>query len=245
VTSAAPPVSLVVAGVACRVHVEAGFAEALRDRFAGRPAAFAEELPDAEALALTLAGSVARVRWGDREGRLDLARLEIWSPPSLVFADALVRAAVAFGLADRGGVLLHAAAVPHAGGAAVVFGASGAGKTTLSRACPDALADELTCVERDGAGFVVGATPWWRGGAARAPLRRLVWLVRGEAPSRRTVSGGELLRALAAECGRYLPDPGFQRRVFEVLADLASLGALRVAAAEGRVAQDVLGALEP
>jgi hypothetical protein len=70
-----------------------------------------------------------------------------------------------------------------------------------------------------------------------------VWLVRGEPPSVREVRGGELLRALLREAGRFIPDADFQRRLFDLCADLARVGAIRVAAPEGGVVEAVRGAI--
>lgn len=214
-------------------------------RFGGGVPPFGEELPDDRDVGVRVNAGVATLEHLGLVGRVQLDRAEITAPPaSLVFADVLVRAALAWRLAERGAILLHASAVKAKGGAVVAFGVSGAGKSTVARTLGGALSDELVQIGRaPGGGWEVAGTPWWHGSGERAPLSRLVWLVRGEPPTTRMVRGAELLRALAREAGRYFPDPTFQRRVFEVCAELADLGAVRVAAAEGRVADDVARAL--
>jgi hypothetical protein len=237
-------VHLQVAGVPLVVRAADGaFARRVADRFAGRPAPFDEELPDQVPLPVEVAGRTATLRFGRWRGAVDLEAATVEAPPHLVLADALVRAAVAWKLAERGALLLHASAFVAGGGAVVAFGRSGAGKSTVAAAHGPALSDELVRLRRDGGGWEAGGTPWWRGTGGRAPLRALVWLVRGEAPSVRRVRGAELFRALTREAGRWLPEPTFQRRVFELCADLAAVGALRVAASEGRVAEELAEAL--
>jgi hypothetical protein len=100
-----------------------------------------------------------------------------WQPLSvLLVLDALGR---------TGGLMMHAAALGTSGGAFLLAGPSGAGKTTLSLACagePGALilTDERAVVRRAPAGWVVDGTPWPGEGefVARAtrPLRGLMLL---------------------------------------------------------------------
>jgi hypothetical protein len=251
------PLDVVVAGVPVRLCVdpEAGraterragrFLRAVRARFAGAAGGLDATLPRDRSVRVRVQGGVATLCQGARRGSIDLARASIVAPPDVAFADTLVRAAVCWRHALAGALLLHAAAVPHADGVAVVFGASGAGKSTVARALGPALSDELVLLESPATGsdrWQVAGTPWWRGTGGRAPLARLVWLVRGEPQAVRSVAGTVLVRALAAEAARYFGEAGFQRRLFDLCVDLARLGALRVAAAEGRAAEDVRAAL--
>ncbi len=240
VRRAVKAVDVAAAGVVVRVRArDAAFLEQVARRFDGRGAAIEEVLGPDRDVRLTLRGTRAVLGMRGLEGEVDLKGPAITTPPNLVFADTLVRAAVAWRLAEEGALLLHASAVRRSGNAVVFFGASGAGKSTVARAIGNALADELVQVRRRGNAWIVRGTPWWGSSAESAPLDRLVWLVRGEIPSVRRAGGRELFLALSREAGRYFPEPGFQRRLFEMCADLATLGAVRVAAAEGRVAEDV------
>ena len=212
-------------------------------RFAGGPAELAESLPDDRRASVAMAGMHATLDYLEQRGSIDLERGEVTVTDSLVVTDALVRAAVAWQASAADALLLHAVALPRAGAAVVCFGASGVGKSTLAAAAGDALCDELVLLRRGAGGWQVESTPWWRGVPGRLPLARLLWLVRGEAPSCQAVAGSALLRALCREAGRYFPDVAFQQRLFGLCAELASLGALRVAAGEGTVVADVEAAL--
>jgi hypothetical protein len=69
-------------------------------------------------------------------------------------------------LLQRGGLLLHAAAITRNGRALIFSGPSGSGKTTLARLAEsqDLLSDESVAVQRDnqnGAGYEVYATPFY------------------------------------------------------------------------------------
>ncbi len=221
--------------------------DAIAARFGNGRNGFSEVLPERRNLEIQVKDGVAFVDYEGEIGRIDLARSEVHVTSSLVLADALVRAALAWQLANRGGILLHSSAVRIDGRAFVFFGRSTAGKSTLARAYGDVIADELSLVEstdrEDGGGFLVHPTPWWHGKGPPAKLARLVWIVRGEAPSVRRIRGGELVRGLSKEAGRYFPVADFERKVFDLCARMASSGGLRVAAGEGRVVEDVRAAL--
>ncbi len=88
-------------------------------------------------------------------------------------------------LGVAGGALMHAAAICGRDGALLVSGPSGAGKTTMSRACAalgaSVLSDERTIARPDGGGgWLLGGTPWpGEGGFAEnrsVPLRALIVL---------------------------------------------------------------------
>ncbi len=120
----------------------------------------------------------------------------------------LARVAAASALPLRGGALLHGCAmVPPQDGAATVFvGASGDGKTTMTRRLPGwrALADDTVAVWPEGGAWVVAGTPFaGKEGLPRdgrpAPLGRLVLLAPGaERVSLEAVPRGPAFRDLTA-----------------------------------------------
>jgi hypothetical protein len=234
---------VLVTGFHVRLRGSAGAVGRAVRRFSGRDPGLAEVLPDDRRAAVSVTDGIATLEYLDQRGFIDLERAEVTVTESLVVTDALVRAAVAWKAANERALLLHAAAVRRGPGAVVCFGASGVGKSTIAAALGGALADDLVLLRHKPEGWSVEATPWWHGTPGSAPLTQLVWLVRGEPPSCRPSSGSVLLRALCREAGRYFPDPGFQQRLFGLCGDLAELGALRVAAGEGRVVADVEAAL--
>ena len=111
---------------------------------------------------------------------------------------------------DRGGLLLHAAAIVRHGRAHVFFGPSGAGKTTVTSLSPDdlALSDDLTLVVRHGAsGFRAAGIPFGMAHhvvpATRDefPIAGLYRLVQSQEVRRDALSGAGGL----AEIGACLP----------------------------------------
>jgi hypothetical protein len=237
-------VALQIAGARVGVRcADAAFAARVRERFLGRAAPFPEPAPGPAAAEVTRNGDVVSVRTGALEGRADLDLGVVETPPSLTLVDFLVRAVVAARLAERGGLLLHAVAVKRPGGVWVAFGRSHAGKSTLGRELGGrVLGDDFVALVPARGKWLVRPTPWWRGHGRSAALSRLIWLVRGEPPSLRDVRGAELCAALWHEAGRFVPGADFATRVLGACADLARLGAVRVAAPEGRVVEAVRSA---
>jgi hypothetical protein len=104
-----------------------------------------------------------------------------WKPlDELIVLDALWRA---------GGLLMHTAAIAASGGGLLLTGISGAGKTTIARACAahpgvTVLTDERAVVRPSGDGWVVDGTPWPGDGfymaRATVPLRALMLLEQAE-----------------------------------------------------------------
>ena len=237
-------VDFTTCGVSLEVEADSqDFGQTVLDRFCGRPATFVETMTTTAKLPVAIMGGVATIDHQGLRGEIDLRRGRIRTPPSMLVADALVRAAVAWRLAERGGLLLHASAFRHGAGAVVAFGKSGVGKTTTARELGAALSDEFVVLRQGDSGWIAEGTPWWHGSGESAPLLRLLWLVRGESPSLRPAVPGELLRALVAQAGRFFPEADFQARLFALCADLARCGATRIAAAEGRVVPAVRDAL--
>ena len=84
--------------------------------------------------------------------------------------DTVLRIVHTLVLARQGGFLLHAASAVRNGKAFVFAGASGAGKTTLSRLAPgdaDVLSDEISYVRKEADGYYAYGTPF-AGELARA-----------------------------------------------------------------------------
>jgi len=236
--------SLRIAGVDVHVRCrDAGSAERVRRWFGGRRETWSDAVVERSIAETSLRGSMLHVRRGALEAHADLGSARVVAPPNPSLINFLVLAVVSARLSERAGLLLHAAAIERGGGVLVAFGQSGAGKSTLARELGGrVLADEFVALVRGRRGWRARSTPWWRGGGPPAPLGRLVWLVRGEPPSVREVRGGELCAALWREVGRYVPGADADRRVFDLCADLARLGAVRVAAPEGGVVDAVRAA---
>ena len=118
------------------------------------------------------------------------------------------RLAAAYDLAGHGGALLHSAAVEVDGGAVVLFGHSGAGKTTVAERAMEAgrrvLSDDLNAVVASAGGARVEKVPFagTHGGGPQAlpplPLRALCRLRQGPAVAVTPLSAGAALAALLA-----------------------------------------------
>lgn len=136
--------------------------------------------------------------------------------------DSVLRIVHSLALAEEGGFLVHAASALRNGRAYLFAGASGAGKTTISRSAPgDAtiLSDEVSYVRRKEPHYAAWGTPF-AGELARvgtnvsAPIDTLFFLVQG--PVNRVEPVGQL--AAARELMRHIlffaHDPEAVHRVF-------------------------------
>lgn len=139
----------------------------------------------------------------DWEARVspDGARVALASREERFPLEATAKVLLARALRAHGGLLLHGAAVAHAGGAAVFVAASGGGKSTLAscaaRGGLGALADELVAVfPIQGAWWAYG-TPWNVGTASGAPLRAVGILAWSEQHRVTPAAPSEVLRVLA------------------------------------------------
>jgi hypothetical protein len=103
--------------------------------------------------------------YGAVEGELDLAAGTgaLRLPGDVLYLDAALRIALTLLLAERGGLLLHACGFVRGPRAFVLFGPSGAGKTTVARMVPpaDVLSDEVVAVVPAGAGLTAHGTPFY------------------------------------------------------------------------------------
>ncbi len=128
-----------------------------------------------------------------------------------------LRVAASYRLLEAGGALLHSAGIVQEGRAAVFFGHSGAGKTTLStlsrRSGREVLSDELNALElREGAVFV-RKVPFAGdyGGATSStmvcPLFRLCRLIQGSSNRLERMRPAEALASMVAASPFVNADP--------------------------------------
>ncbi len=179
--------ALDLAGARLDLRLAHGSSPALERRYAAfacpaGPARWQLELrpgpsPALEAMTgrVTVRDGCLRLEGLEQHGSLDIAtrRGEARLDPSLVVVDALVRAAMALDLSDRGGCLVHAAALVIDGQVHLAPGRSGSGKSTLASLAGDVLSDELCTLTPAGEAFRVAGTPWWKGRPGAAPLAAL------------------------------------------------------------------------
>ena len=92
----------------------------------------------------------------------ELALVEEEGPRFDRGSENFLRALTAGFILERGGLLLHGAAVVRGGRAYVFFGPSGSGKTTVTRLSPDdlVLSDDLTLLVREADGFRAAGIPF-------------------------------------------------------------------------------------
>jgi hypothetical protein len=154
----------------------------------------------------------------------DRTRATVHQPPERFPLEALIRVLVADSVLQRGGLLVHGAALAHDGRAALFTGFSGAGKSTLSawgsRGGLTLLADELVAVLPEGDGFSACGTPWNRGGAGRATLECIGVLAHAAEARLTPVEPSTVLRVLLSN----VLEPGnsgdVRARVFRVASRL-------------------------
>lgn len=191
---------------------------------------------------LEVTGDRLRCAGLDLVGRLEglpEARGALWTPTDdpgrfLGAFENLLRLVVAYRLLARGGVLLHSAGVVVDGRAWVLFGRSGAGKSTIcalaAEAGLDVLSDELNLLwVRDDGGVEVESLPFAGDFGQRCrprvrfPLAGLLQLAKGD---RETRSSLPLIRGVAGllACAPVVnADPGRQEMLLARIETLARL----------------------
>ena len=225
---------LAIAGMRIDVLAEGDVLEPVARRYAGfldgsGPAAWTFRLRPGPLDIGKLSGRVARdgpslrVVGAERMGVLDLPsrHAEATADASLVAVEGLLRAALTLDVLERGGCLLHAAAVEVDGAAHLAPGRSGSGKSTFAALASSALADELCAVLPEGDRFAVHGTPWWKGRAASAPLAGLhvlSWSGEGLFPASRT----DGLRHLLGNVTLAVDEPGTRERAFAAAVRIAA-----------------------
>ena len=173
-------------------------------------------------------GRVSFVRW-DFEGMVDPARGvgDLRTSPSAGAVGAALRFAVALGLLERDGLLLHAAAMSRGGRAYVLCGPSGAGKSTtagLSAGRATVLSDELPALRRSASGWDAFGTPFHGDLRAAlpqgAPLGRLALLEQSARVELVALAPAEAARRLYAQVFRVGADPRRHTRWLSLVAAL-------------------------
>jgi hypothetical protein len=172
---------------------------------------------------LVVGDGLVRMEGLEAHGTLDpsTGRGEALLDPGLVVADALIRAAMAVDVLERGGCLLHAAAVVVDGAAHLVPGHSGAGKSTLAGLAGDVLSDELCAVFPDGERVWAHGTPWWGGRPGPVPVAG-VWSLAWGAERLEPLRRAEALRHLASNLVLPLRGGGEEEAAFAVAGRLAA-----------------------
>lgn len=124
------------------------------------------------------------LRYGAVEADLDLAARAgvLRVPDNVLYVDAAFRITLTLLLLERGGLLMHACGFVRGGRGFVLFGPSGAGKTTVSRMVPpeQVLSDEVVAITLGDSGVTAHGTPFYGdlgisnpGSAPAATLARL------------------------------------------------------------------------
>ena len=230
-------------GVGLRTS-DAAFHEVLRERFAGfiaPPAtdhyefdvdigAPGEGDPDDDVRVYRRDGDW-RIERGDFRAVLDprARRGRIRQTANPYSIDTLLRIVHTLALAPEGGLLLHAASAVHRDRALVFAGASGAGKTTLSRLAPGGaavLTDEVSYVRREGEGYVAHGTPFAGelarpGENTRAPLAGIYLLRHADENTLEPVPPAEAARAILSNVLFFAEDPALVKSVFAAAVELA------------------------
>lgn len=172
-------------------------------------------------------------------GRIDWAPSlagGLWTPEGDgdLFAPILenfFRVLSAYRLLETAGVLLHSAAVAEDGGAFLLLGRSGAGKTTASRLCLEAgatvLSDDLNAVVPGSMGARVEKLPFTgdlgdrAGGPLQVPLRALLRLEKGNEERLVPLSPARALAHLVAAAPFVNRDPWREEALLSTLERLA------------------------
>ena len=157
-------------------------------------------------------------RWDSKAGRGHIRQSR--NPYAI---DSVLRIVHTLILAKQGGFLVHAASAIRGGRAFLFAGASGAGKTTISRLAPtDAtlLTDEVSYVRQEGDGYRACGTPF-AGELAKvgenqsAPLSTLFLLEQGLENRIEPVAGPEAIRLLLRNILFFAEDTELVNLVFQ------------------------------
>lgn len=148
--------------------------------------------------------------------------------------DSVLRMAIAQLLADRGGIMFHAAGIAaNAEAGYVFFGPSGSGKTTicgLSHPRYAILCDEIVAVKPQGDGYRLYGTPfagaWGDSQNEDVPLKELFYLKQASGNRRVPLAPATALRALLESAVAYHRSPEFAGRLMDIL--LALMGKVPV-----------------
>ena len=136
--------------------------------------------------------------------------------------DTVLRIVHTLVLAREGGFLLHAASAVRDGKAFVFAGASGAGKTTISRLAPAdtrLLSDEISYVRREADGYYAYGTPFAgelarSGENLRAPIESVFLLAQGPENRVATLGQAEAARGILGNILFFAEDVELVQAVF-------------------------------
>ncbi|MGA8491036.1 MAG: hypothetical protein WB711_11465 [Terriglobales bacterium] len=232
------PVSIGIGGMAIALHTrDLGFRQLLEDRYAGfiqsgSRAQFEFDIDIFEPGETEHAEDDVQVRqqrgeWllqrGDFQARWDArGHGHIRQTRNPYAVDSVLRIVHTLILARQGGFLVHAASAIRGGHAFLFAGASGAGKTTISRlAPPDAalLTDEISYVRRAGNAYEAWGTPF-AGELAKvgenqaAPLSALFLLEKGPENRIEELAEADAIRLLLRNILFFAEDPELVSLVF-------------------------------
>lgn len=236
--------TIAIGGVAVGVQTsDAAFLRVLEDRYAGFIQATA--VPDYDFVVdLTPPDDTSPdddIRVFRKGGRWQLERGDFraeWDPGSRrghirqsanpYAIDSVLRIVHTLVLARKGGFLVHAASAVKNGRAFLFAGASGAGKTTISRlAPPDArlLTDEISYVRKEAGGYIAYGTPFAgelakSGDNLKAPLAAIYLLAQGPENRIEEVAPSEAARGLLANILFFAEDAELVQAVFRSALDL-------------------------
>jgi hypothetical protein len=181
------------------------------------------EIPE-ENLRLETHDGVWRLRrgdfWAEWDPRRGRGRVQQSAYPHAI--DSVLRIVHTLLLARQGGFLLHAASSIRGDRAFLFSGASGAGKTTLSRlAPPDAklLTDEISYIRRDGDAYRACGTPFTgelelNGENCSAPIAALFFLKQGPENRMDPIGQPEAARSLLRNILFFAEDAELVKEVF-------------------------------
>lgn len=164
-------------------------------------------------------------RWDPRTGR---GRVRQNSNPYSL--DSVLRIVHSLVLAERGGLLLHAASAICDGQAYLFSGVSGAGKTTMTRLAPAGitlLTDEISYLRPAAAGYAAFGTPF-AGELARsgencsAPVAALFFLEKGLENRIDELPSAEALRRLMRNILFFAQDKGLVEKLFATACDFVA-----------------------
>jgi hypothetical protein len=235
-----------IGGMPVRVRTtDPGFLSLLHSRYAG----FVSDSPDAEIEfdvdlnPFRFADPDAEVGVTQHQGRWTLRRgdfLAEWEPTlrrgwirqsaNPYSIDAVLRIVHTLVLAKQGGFLLHSASAIRNRKAFLFAGASGAGKTTISRLAPrDAtlLTDEISYVRRRADDYIAFGTPFTGelaklGENVSAPVAALYLLAKGQENRIETMAPAEAARSLLANILFFAEDEELVQAIFRSTFDFVS-----------------------
>lgn len=229
----------------CLQTTDAGFLVLLQDRYAGFVSRSEEpEIEfDVDLCESRFADPNAEVQVTHHQGTWTLRRGDFraeWEPgqrrgwirqtANPYSIDAVLRIVHTLVLAREGGFLMHSASAIRNGKAFLFAGASGAGKTTISRlAPPDAklLTDEISYVRMAKEGYVAYGTPFTGelaklGENVSAPVAALYLLAKGPENRIDPVEPAEAARSLLSNILFFAKNEDLVRAVFESAFEFAS-----------------------